>query len=114
MKRNDNDPRLENLRIYVPQAETSPMPFAEQQAFHDDNFDRLEEEITDAQLDALTGGAETKSVSISLGQMVPLLIDAAEKNRLWLNDFADENVEIDSDLYEILLAYGRMRRREAA
>jgi hypothetical protein len=43
-----------------------------------------------------------------------LLMDAAEKNRLWLNDFADETVQIDADLYEVLLAYERMRRRDAA
>ena len=65
-------------------------------------------------LDRASGVNEAKTVTITLGQMVPLLIDAVEKNRLWLTDFADESVAIDSDLYEVLLAYQRMRRRDAA
>ena len=65
-------------------------------------------------LDRASGVNEAKTVTITLGQMVPLLIDAVEKNRLWLTDFADESVAIDSDLYEVLLAYQRMRRRDVA
>ena len=65
-------------------------------------------------LDRVAGAAEPRTVDITLGQMVPLLMDAAQKNRVWLSDFADESVRIDADLYEVLLAYQRLRDRHAA
>ena len=64
--------------------------------------------------DRIAGAAEPRTVEITLGQMVPLLMDAAQKNRVWLSDFADESVRIDADLYEVLLAYQRLRDRHAA
>lgn len=79
----------------------------------DDSPSRRERSIK-RDLDRIAGVADAKTVSITLGQMVPLLIDAVEKNRLWLNDFSDEPVAIDADLYEVLLAYQRMRLRDAA
>ncbi len=66
------------------------------------------------ELDRITGSAEPKTVSVPLGMMVPLLIDAAKADRVWLTDFADDTVRIDADLYEVLLAYGRMRQTAVA
>lgn len=71
-------------------------------------------ERTERELDRIAGTAEPKSVSVSLGQIVPLLIDAAESDRAWLTDFADDSVRIDADLYDVLLAYQQLRKRNAA
>jgi hypothetical protein len=57
------------------------------------------------ELDRITGTAKPKMVSLSLKQIVPLLIDAAQQNRAWISDFADDTVQIDADLYQVLLAY---------
>jgi hypothetical protein len=92
------DPR-KPLRVFSPDASASP---------------RSASSRTEKELDQVSGMNPAKTVPITLGQMVPLLMDAAEKNRLWLNDFADETVQIDADLYEVLLAYERLRRRDAA
>ncbi len=69
---------------------------------------------TERELDRIAGTAEPKSVSIPLGKIVPLLIDAAEGDRAWLTDFADDSVRIDADLYDVLLAYQQLRQRPAA
>ena len=69
---------------------------------------------TERELDRITGTAEPKSVSIPLAKIVPLLIDAAEGDRAWLTDFAEDQVRIDADLYDVLLAYQQLRQRAAA
>jgi hypothetical protein len=66
------------------------------------------------ELDRISGVSEPKSVTIPLSTMVPLLIEASKSNRAWLSDFADDTVQIDSDLYEILMAYQSMQMSEAA
>ena len=65
------------------------------------------------ELDRITGVAEPKTVSVSLHQIVPLLIDAANNDRAWLNDFAEDTVRIDADLYDVLLAYQQFRNYAA-
>ena len=64
--------------------------------------------------DRITGTADPKTVSVPLGKIVPLLIDAAQSERAWLNDFSEDLVKIDADLYDVLLAYGDMTKRAAA
>ncbi|TWT80667.1 hypothetical protein CA13_21130 [Planctomycetes bacterium CA13] len=66
------------------------------------------------ELDRLTGLSPAKTVSVSLKEFVPLIMDAAKTNRNWLEDFATDDVRIDADLYEVLLAYHHLRRQEAA
>jgi len=63
----------------------------------------------EAELNRVTGVAEPKSVAVPLTQFTRLLMDAAENNRAWLNDFADDLIRIDSDLYDVLLAYQSLR-----
>lgn len=48
-------------------------------------------------------------VSVTLGEIAGLLLDAAEWNRTWLMDFRDEDVKISADLYEVLCAYSHLR-----
>lgn len=49
------------------------------------------------------------SINVRLADISRALLDAARRNRAWLEDFADEEVQVSPDLYEILAAYVRMR-----
>lgn len=52
-------------------------------------------------------------VRVSTGDVLPLLADAVLANRAWVEDFADDTMEIPQDLYEVLLAYRRYRQSAA-
>lgn len=52
-------------------------------------------------------------VNVSLGEVLPLLVDAAKSQRTWLKDFEQEEITISMDLYEVLLAYQYYRRPSA-
>ncbi|QDV67453.1 hypothetical protein Poly24_11530 [Rosistilla carotiformis] len=54
------------------------------------------------------------TVTVSVGDLVPLLVDAWETDRNWLRDFCKDEVSVSEDLYEVLLAYHQIRRCEAA
>ena len=66
-------------------------------------------------------GPETRSqapgsqeqVTVPLGEILPLLADAVQSKRTWLRDFAEDEVTISTDLYEIILAYQHCRRPSA-
>ncbi len=66
------------------------------------------------ELDRLAGTADPKTVAVPLSKMVPLLLDAAQNDRSWLNDFADDLCRIDADLYEVMMAYSQMKNIAAA
>jgi hypothetical protein len=53
------------------------------------------------------------SVTLPLGEVLPLLIDAVNDRRQWVGDFNDDEITISSDLYEVLLAYQHFRRPSA-
>ena len=53
-------------------------------------------------------------VTVSVGDLVPLLIDAWQTDRTWLQDFRQDEVAVSEDLYEVLLAYHQIRRCDAA
>ncbi|MCC7339374.1 MAG: hypothetical protein IT422_30140 [Pirellulaceae bacterium] len=55
----------------------------------------------------------SSQVRVSAGDVLPLLADAALTNRAWIEDFADDTMEIPQDLYEVLLAYRRFRQSAA-
>jgi hypothetical protein len=48
-------------------------------------------------------------VTVTLGDVLPLLVDASEMQRAWLKDFKDDKIKLSSDLFEVLLAYQSMR-----
>jgi len=54
-----------------------------------------------------------REVTLSLGDILPLLADAVQSQRTWLQDFDDDQVTISMDLYEVLLAYQFYRRPTA-
>lgn len=66
------------------------------------------------ELDRLTGTADPKTVAVPLGKVVPLLLDAARNDRSWLNDFADDLIRIDADLYEVIMAYSQLQKTSVA
>ena len=71
-------------------------------------------ERSQRELDRITGTAEARTVAVPLGKIVPLLMDAGKHERAWVNDFSEDLVRIDQDLYEVLLAYQTMQQRAAA
>ena len=54
-----------------------------------------------------------EDVTLPLSEVFPLLADAVQSQRTWLRDFADDEVTISSDLYEVILAYQHYRRPSA-
>ena len=52
-------------------------------------------------------------VKASLAKILPMLADAFQSQRTWLEDFEDDEVTIPADLYEVLLAYQYFRRPSA-
>ena len=57
------------------------------------------------------GGRQT--VTVPLGEVLPLLADAVQSERTWLGDFEDDEITISMDLYEVILAYQHYRRPSA-
>jgi hypothetical protein len=49
-------------------------------------------------------------ISISLGEISEILVDAVRTRRAWLDDFSDDRIQVSADLYEVLSAYWNMRR----
>jgi hypothetical protein len=54
-----------------------------------------------------------QQVTLPLGEVAPLLLDAIRSRRAWVDDFSDDPITISSDLYEVLLAYEHFRRPSA-
>jgi hypothetical protein len=51
-----------------------------------------------------------RGVQVQLGEILPLLADAVASDRTWLKDFADEEISVSPDLYDVLQAYRHFRR----
>ena len=58
-------------------------------------------------------GKARDTINVPLMEVLPLLADAVRSDRTWLRDFADDEVTISMDLYEVLLAYQHYRRPSA-
>ena len=56
---------------------------------------------------------QRETISVPLMEVLPLLADAVRAERTWVRDFADDEVTISMDLYEVLLAYQHYRRPSA-
>lgn len=48
-------------------------------------------------------------VSVRLSDITRVLEDAVHQRRTWVRDFADDEVQISADLYEVLSAYWHLR-----
>ena len=62
---------------------------------------------------ATASGPSPSRVTVSVGEVLPLLADAMASQRTWLQDFEDDDITISADLYEVLLAYQYFRRPSA-
>ncbi|MFN0055195.1 MAG: hypothetical protein ACKV0T_23725 [Planctomycetales bacterium] len=51
-----------------------------------------------------------EQVSVSLGDIADILADAVRTKRAWVRDFADDQIQVSSDLYDVLSTYWNMRR----
>lgn len=54
--------------------------------------------------------SRSSEVRVPLGEILPVLVEAVRSGRVWVEDFADDEVAIPSDLYEVILAYQHYRR----
>ena len=61
----------------------------------------------------IADGKVRDTINVPLTEVLPLLADAVRSDRTWLRDFADDEVNISMDLYEVLLAYQHYRRPSA-
>ena len=52
-------------------------------------------------------------VTVPAGEVFAALGDAVQNNRVWLKDFAEDEITIPTDLYEVILAYEHYRRPSA-
>ena len=50
------------------------------------------------------------TVRARVGEIFPLLADAVRNERTWLRDFANDEITISTDLYEVIPAYQHCRR----
>ncbi len=89
--------KIHSLRVYSPSS--SP---------------ETSEDRRNQDLDRAAGVAAPRRVEVSLADIAPVIADAVANGRGWLADFADDTVQIDADLYDVLLAYQQMRRFSAA
>ena len=76
--------------------------------------------MTNSHLKIYCGPDETETfataedtVTISVGEVLPLIADAVNKQRTWLGDFEQEDITISRDLYEVLSAYQFFSRPSA-
>ena len=46
---------------------------------------------------------------VRLAEIITVLAEATRAERAWLSDFADDEVRISADLYEVLTTYRRLR-----
>ena len=60
-----------------------------------------------------TARNNANTVTVELGEVLPLLADAVASQRTWLSDFENDEVTISADLYEVLLAYQYYRHPAA-
>jgi len=59
---------------------------------------------------AVNSGMKPATVTVELHEVLPLLADAVNKDRTWLQDFENDEITISADLYEVILAYQHCRR----
>lgn len=48
-------------------------------------------------------------VKVKLGDVLPALADALHSQRVWVQDFQDDQIELSKDLLEVIQAYQQVR-----
>ncbi len=52
---------------------------------------------------------EPLKVKISFGELSTILLEASRKQRSFLRDFDEDEIQLTDDLYQVLTAYCRLR-----
>lgn len=60
-----------------------------------------------------TPAGTVEQITLPASEIIPLLAEAYASRRTWLRDFADDEITVSSDLYEVLVAYQFFRRPSA-
>jgi hypothetical protein len=53
---------------------------------------------------------ENGSITVSLREISGILAEAVNGRKAWLEDFADDPIQIPVDLFDVVLAYRRLRK----
>lgn len=69
------------------------------------------EEDTPLSLAETPAGERPGRVTVPVAEVFPALAEALASRRSWVHDFADDEVTISTDLYEVLLAFQHYRNR---
>jgi hypothetical protein len=48
-------------------------------------------------------------VNVRFGEITRALVEAVRWDRTWLRDFEDDEVQVSSDLYEVISSFTRLR-----
>lgn len=56
------------------------------------------------------GARSSDKVTMPAGDVLNWLAEAAANDRSWLRDFADDEITVSIDLYEVIQAYRHFRR----
>jgi hypothetical protein len=59
--------------------------------------------------DDLDTAVEAPQVTMKFGEFFQIVAEASRFRRTWLEDFADDEVRVPEDLYEVLSAYWTLR-----
>ncbi len=62
---------------------------------------------------AIEADCRKETITVPLMEVLPLLADALQSRRTWIRDFAEDEVTVSMDLYEVLLAYQHYHRPSA-
>ena len=54
--------------------------------------------------------APTPGITVTLREISGILAEAVNTQKTWIQDFADDPIQIPSDLYDVLVAYRRLRK----
>lgn len=65
------------------------------------------------QAETVLSAEKSNTTTIRAGEMFDALTDAIQYGRAWLGDFADDEVTLSNDLYEVIKAYQHFRRPSA-
>jgi len=53
--------------------------------------------------------ATDTGVNVRFGEVLTALVHAWRCNRTWLTDFENDEIQVSSDLYEVISAYNHLR-----
>ena len=67
---------------------------------------RLKQYLGESPVDSVP----TSGTTVTLREISHILADAVSSGRTWLQDFADDPIQVPNDLYDVLVAYRRLRK----